>query len=265
MHCSNCGARVDETSAVCANCGAPIHRDASVATPMPPVAPIAPAAPTAPLAPLVPAFDPATVVTASPGPHPVVNVVPQSVASPIGAVPGTLPGPPPGFDAMPRATYAGFWRRFWTMFVDYVVTFPFGLAVRILLGVGLFESDWSRESAMVFAFGMLSGWLYDALMESSKWQGTLGQQLLGLKVTDRLGRRISFGRATARHVAQYLSIFTLGIGYLVMLFNRRRLTLHDWISGCQIVRALEAPVAAPMAPAAPAPGPTLAPYGGGAR
>src|SRR4029079_6143353 len=123
-----------------------------------------------------------------------------------------------------------FWRRFWTGMVDYIVLFPFGLAVRILLGVGMFESEWSRECARVLAFGIVARWLYCALLESSRWQGTLGQLLLGLRVTDHHGRRVSFARATGRHFAQYVTVLTLGIGALAMLFNRRRLTLHDWMS-----------------------------------
>jgi len=249
MNCPNCGGRTDGMGAVCTNCGRALGQEATPATPP------------------VPAFEPATVVTAAPAPQPIVNVVPPAPPGP-GAwtgFPAATPGAPPQIDAAAIPRYAGFWRRFWTMFVDYLVCFPFGLALRIALGVGLFDPDWTRESVIVFAFGVISGWLYDAFMESSKWQGTLGQQLLGVRVTDRAGRRISFARATARHVAQYLSIFTLGVGYLVMLFNRRRLTLHDWISGCQIVRGgLEAPVAQPVVPASPAAGPTLVPSSGGA-
>ena len=79
-------------------------------------------------------------------------------------------------------------------------------------------------------------------------------------MTDRLGRPVSFLRATARHFGQILSVFTLGIGYLAMLFNRRRLTLHDWMSGCEVVRGgLEAPVT-PLA----VPVHATTPIGGGA-
>jgi len=162
-----------------------------------------------------------------------------------------------------QPSYAGFWRRFGTMLVDYMVCFPFGATVRILLGIGVFESlDWTRDSLFVLGFGMLSGWLYDALMESSRWQGTLGQQLLGVRVTDRQGRRVSFARASARHFGQYLSIFTLGIGYLAIAFNRRKLALHDWLSGCELVRGgLEAPDTSALRPVPP----VLSPLGGGTR
>lgn len=237
MYCWKCGTRAIEGASTCAYCGAALRQ------PGEPAAPLTPALPEAP--------PPATSVV-------------KPLASPpaerdLADVLGRMPEPRPAYAANWQPTYAGFWRRFWTGMVDYIVLFPFGLTVRILLGVGMFDSDWSRERALVLVFDLAAGWLYCALLESSRWQGTLGQQLLGLRVTDRHGRRVSFARATGRHVAQFLSFFTLGVGYLAMLVNRRRLTLHDWMSGCEIVRGgLEAPVAPMAVPH------TVTPLGGGA-
>ena len=55
-------------------------------------------------------------------------------------------------------------------------------------------------------------WLYCAGLESSGAQGTLGQQVLGIRVCDDRLRRISFARATARFLAQWLSVLTCGLG-----------------------------------------------------
>ena len=223
MYCWKCGTWNAEGEIRCVNCGA------TLPAPVPAEAPVAAGSPAAP------PFQPAPAA-------------PPAVVSPVA---------PRERESHP--VYAGFWRRFWTAIVDYIVLFPFGLAVRILLGVGMFDSDWSRESALVLVFGLLTTWLYDALLESSRWQGTLGQQLLGVRVTDRHGRRVSFARATGRHFGQFVSLFTLGIGYLAMLFNQRRLTLHDWMSGCELVRGgLEAPVTAAV------PAHAVTPLGGGA-
>ena len=45
--------------------------------------------------------------------------------------------------------------------------------------------------ALVFA-----SWLYEAFMESSSYQATIGKMIFGMKVTDLYGNRISFERAT---------------------------------------------------------------------
>src|SRR6266849_5653813 len=51
----------------------------------------------------------------------------------------------------------------------------------------------------------LVSWIYEAALESSPYQATLGKMALGMKVTDLAGNRISFARATGRHFAKYVS------------------------------------------------------------
>ena len=87
-------------------------------------------------------------------------------------------------------------------------------------------------SVTTLAITSAISWLYSALLESSHWRGTLGQQLLGLRVDDGQGQRISFARASARHFAEYLSAALCGGGYLFNLWTPRRQTLHDMVAGC---------------------------------
>ena len=86
---------------------------------------------------------------------------------------------------------------------------------------------------MVAFFGF---WLYCAAFESSERQATPGKLALGLKVTGLDGGRISFARATGRYFAEILSGLTLGIGYAVVAFSRRRQALHDMVAGTVVVR-----------------------------
>ena len=73
-------------------------------------------------------------------------------------------------------------------------------------------------------------------MESSHLQATLGKMALSLQVTDLEGRRITFAKATGRFFAKYLSVLTLGIGYLMAAFTERKQALHDIIAGTLVVR-----------------------------
>ncbi len=133
---------------------------------------------------------------------------------------------------------AGFWRRAGAMLVDVLVLFFPDAIVRVSMGLPTpFAMHTLRENEMnglLIALGIstASWWLYCALLESSRWRGTLGQQLLGVCVGDRGGRRISFGRATARYFAQWLSAMLCGLGYLFNLWTPRRQTLHDMVAGC---------------------------------
>jgi uncharacterized RDD family membrane protein YckC len=84
---------------------------------------------------------------------------------------------------------------------------------------------------------MLS-WIYYASMESSSWQATLGKKILGLKVTDLAGNRISFARASGRFFGKILSGMILGIGFLMAGFTQRKQALHDILAGCLVLRQL---------------------------
>lgn len=80
--------------------------------------------------------------------------------------------------------------------------------------------------------GIVIGWLYFALQDSSQKQGTFGKQIVGIKVTDLQGNRISFGRATGRYFAKWITGCTCGIGLLMPLWTEKKQTLHDMIAGC---------------------------------
>jgi uncharacterized RDD family membrane protein YckC len=168
----------------------------------------------------------------------------------------------PPLDAAPFATpvrYGGFWRRLFAALVDMLVFIYPNMILRTLAGLPATFSfrpapeDEVGRSLMVNAIQLLLAWWYCARMESSRWQGTLGQQLMALRVTDVHGRRISFLRASGRYFAQTFSVLLCGLGYFVNLWTPRRQTLHDLVSGCVFVRAGGSPesAAAPTAYAGP--------------
>ena len=78
--------------------------------------------------------------------------------------------------------------------------------------------------------------LYFSLMESSSWQATLGKRMAGLRVTDLNGDRISFGRATARYFAKFISNFTFFIGYIMAGFTEKKQALHDIMVGTLVMK-----------------------------
>lgn len=90
----------------------------------------------------------------------------------------------------------------------------------------------------IFWLVILLTWLYYGLLESSAWQATLGKKALGLEVTDLRGTRVTFGRATGRYFARYISIMTIGIGFLMAGFTEKKQALHDIIAGTLVIRKL---------------------------
>ena len=97
----------------------------------------------------------------------------------------------------------------------------------------------------------LVAWAYKALLEASAMQATLGKRIIGLKVTDLDGRRISIATATIRTWPLWLAPLAAAVGaqlveavfslaamfsYLAVAATRRKQGLHDIIAGCLVLR-----------------------------
>ena len=119
----------------------------------------------------------------------------------------------------PRVEYGTGFRRVVAWLLELLI-------VSTLLAVGLILGGSSLFIG--FVIGLTAIWLYFAGFESSAGQATLSGRLLGFRVTDLRGERISFTRASARHFAMYLSAVTpFAIGYWMAFWTQRRQTLHD--------------------------------------
>lgn len=151
---------------------------------------------------------------------------------------------------------AAFWKRAVAFIVDaLVVTILFCLlihVVNILLalpvdytpflerGISLKMTPYVEEHfvEIVLLYSLLKLVVlipYFTLLESSRLQATLGKLLLGIKVVDVLGKRISFVRAMGRFLAKILSGQVLLIGYLMAAFSERKQTLHDVLAGTLVI------------------------------
>jgi uncharacterized RDD family membrane protein YckC len=78
--------------------------------------------------------------------------------------------------------------------------------------------------------------LYFAVFESSSWQATPGKKIIGVKVTDLQGERITLGKAILRNVGRIASS-VLYIGYIIIGFTQKKQGLHDMIAGTLVVNA----------------------------
>lgn len=81
---------------------------------------------------------------------------------------------------------------------------------------------------------------YCLVMEPSPTQGTLGKRLVGIKVVDQHGRRLSFSRALARTTTKLTSYGALGLGFLWIAFTKSRQGWHDQAAKTFVVRGSSA-------------------------
>lgn len=125
--------------------------------------------------------------------------------------------PEPVTEAVVSVEPAGFWVRAGAFLVDGVVLAATGL------GVGFVAKGLS----------MLVGPVYKTIFVSQGGQ-TPGKMAAGLRVIRSDGEPVSVGRALARAGAEYVSMVTLGLGYVAAAFGEKR-ALHDFIAGTRVV------------------------------
>jgi len=136
-------------------------------------------------------------------------------------------------------------------FVGFLISLPF-IGGIIFSAIGIGENTENTENMVKGIAGIIGsiigltvvvailGWLYFALMESSKTQATLGKMALGLKVTDLEGNQISFARATGRYFGKIISGMIMYIGYILAGLTEKKQALHDIMASCLVVRKNEA-------------------------
>ena len=133
-------------------------------------------------------------------------------------------------------SYTGFWKRVAAFIIDVCILIIGSLAIGfVVFSLVMKIDDPARLEFMTDPLGLIIGWLYFAVMESSTSQGTVGKMALGIKVTDTEGNKISFLRATGRHFGKIISSIILGIGYIMIAFTQKKQGLHDMLAECLVV------------------------------
>jgi uncharacterized RDD family membrane protein YckC len=103
----------------------------------------------------------------------------------------------------------------------------FGLLTWVL---GVFLS-WAGVLVAFIAFLM-----YSAALEGSSYGATFGKHLLGLRVTDLDGRKLSLRRSTGRAVAKVVSTAVFPLGHVLATFTEGKSALHDLLAGTLVLR-----------------------------
>jgi uncharacterized RDD family membrane protein YckC len=204
--------------------------------------------------PPIPPKDPApSAVVIAPAQPPVLPSAPAKPAEPPPPKPQAPPIPAAKSEPAPELEKGPFFLRFIAFLVDCGILFIPVALLFVLGALSIFVPTWFhhtshqaiseqwgqlghtlRRLAGILAIGC--GWFYAAGLESSPRQATIGKRWMGLKVTDARGERLTFGRATGRYAAKYLSALPCFLGFILALFSSRGLALHDRVAGTRVVR-----------------------------
>src|ERR1043165_917115 len=168
IYCNRCGTQNSALAKFCANCGSPFGSEAAT--------------------------------TAAIGPE--VTPRPQGPVDPGATLSSSEPsyGAPAYSSLGPAVRYGGFWIRFVAAIIDGlalgIVVWPVSGMLALMIqfagrgadmpGIGIHLV----RGIVIWTLFLCAGWIYEATMESSSKQATLGKMALALKVTDEYGKRI---------------------------------------------------------------------------
>jgi uncharacterized RDD family membrane protein YckC len=139
---------------------------------------------------------------------------------------------------------AGFLIRFFCFWIDFIVIMILYMSLSSTIfrffrnaTVDIFDSGMGIFGIFFGVFGLhFTAIFYHAIMESTKYQGSLGKMLVGIKVTNYSGAGLSLGRALARNFSKLLSFWTLYIGFLMCFWTEKEQTLHDIIAKSLVIK-----------------------------
>lgn len=128
--------------------------------------------------------------------------------------------------------YAGFGERFAASFIDAILITIFNYGLVFLL-----SDNWQEPELYLQIITIAIGVCYFAYFESSSKQATPGKQAMHIKVTSTAGERISFLNGIGRYFSRLLSAIIIFIGYLMMLWDDKKQTLHDKMASTLVIKS----------------------------
>jgi uncharacterized RDD family membrane protein YckC len=123
--------------------------------------------------------------------------------------------------------YAGFWIRFFAGILDLALLAPFAITLFYL----------GKNPQMAGAAHFMSYTIsiaYVAYFLSGKKQATFGKRLMGIYVARSDGSKLTTSRAISRAASSILTSLTLGLGFIVVVFNKEKISLHDFLCDTRV-------------------------------
>jgi uncharacterized RDD family membrane protein YckC len=138
-----------------------------------------------------------------------------------------------------RMVYAEFMPRLGALILDSIFIALLTIIPGLVIVFGCMmvfgqESGPAIGSVISQLFSFFAQVAYYVVLETSAKQATWGKQIVGIKVTDLNGRRLTVGRSLGRYFAKILSGCTV-IGWFLPLFTEKKQALHDIVAGTLVL------------------------------
>lgn len=139
---------------------------------------------------------------------------------------------------MTNYTPAGFVRRFAAVLIDCVLFFLF-VTIPVSLTLGSVsiatgnELNWMNVTIGYAIPFVLTMWFWQ------KYLGTPGKMLIGIQIVDNeTGRKPGMLKLVVRYVAYLVSIGLFMLGFIWIIFDKRKRGFHDYLSGTAVIKTV---------------------------
>lgn len=149
--------------------------------------------------------------------------------------------------------YAGFGRRILAYWVDFLILFPIGLTIQQMFGANPFamfqyetleqlqKAQQSGTNTIPTLISLAIGLAYFLIMWVNYDGATPGKRLMAIKIVKSDGSKLSYPAAFLRYIGYFVSAFVFGLGYLWMIWDKKKQAWHDKIAGTVVVKTDEQP------------------------
>lgn len=149
--------------------------------------------------------------------------------------------------------YAGFGRRFLAYWVDFIILFPIGLVVQQMMGVNPFavfqaqtleqlqQIQQSSAGGLPTIVSLALALAFFLIMWVNFDGATPGKKLMAIKIIKADGSKVTYPVAFIRYIGYFLSAFIFALGYLWIIWDKKKQGWHDKIAGTTVVKTNEQP------------------------
>lgn len=134
--------------------------------------------------------------------------------------------------------YVGFWRRAFASIIDSIIALIILLPLFFMF-FGLEELE-SEEFNFSNPVGIVINYVIPIGLTVFFWtvfKATPGKMAMGCQVVNaETGEKLGVGRSIVRYIGYIISTIPLGLGFLWIVFNKRKRGWHDLIAGTVVIR-----------------------------
>jgi uncharacterized RDD family membrane protein YckC len=137
-------------------------------------------------------------------------------------------------------TVMGFGRRLAANLIDMMFVWVFGLLLGTAAGVaGLLIGMYGPERPVALNLLIIgSGLIFSVVYYIASWAKTgqtIGKMTIGVKVVGADGNPPSWGAAILRYIGYIVNMVVFALGFLWIVFDRKRQGWHDKLAGTYVV------------------------------